>query len=157
MGIHLTTAKVTFKSIVQNNQKLLQSEYIKSLSNEGEHFCFKVSKHKIYSEKEVLFPERDYNKIFFITSGKIYMLYKRESDGFQKLIKVLEPGDFFAMRKDFKNIFFYVKEPTITFVLSEADLGETFKLAPKIKDLLFSFFRKVAQELESLNNSITKY
>jgi CRP-like cAMP-binding protein len=150
--IHLTTTKVSFKSLVFDNSLLSDSLYIKSLTSKGKEFCFSTAKPKKYDIGETITPEKDFGKIFYMISGEIYIIYKRKSDGFQKLIKTLRAGDFFAMRQDFKNLYFYTKTASLTFFIENNDVTTSFSLSPESRRLVFEFFKEMARSLDSLNN-----
>jgi len=148
--IKLKTARATIESLIENNQTLKNSMWFNYLTSEAKKFCYETSKPKTISEGEMLYPARDFNKLYFVMSGEFYILYKNGDE--QKLIKSIYPGDFFSMRKDFENLYVYPKKNSLVFVLEQKDLIKTFSLSPQSKEILKDFFIEIASKLKILMN-----
>ena len=148
--IKLKTARATIESSVENNKTLKNSMWFKYLTDEAKKFCYETSKPKTISEGDMLYPARDFNKLYFVMSGEFYILYKNGNE--QKLIKSIYPGDFFSMRKDFDYLYVYPKKSSLVFILEQDDLIRTFSLSPQSKEILKDFFIDVASKLKKLMN-----
>lgn len=148
--IKLKTNRVTIKSLIENNETLKNSIWFKYLTLEAKKYCYSTSKPRTINEGDILDPNKDSNKLYFIISGEFYMFFKKNNS--QKLIKALSPGDFFSIRKDFENLLVYTKKRSLVFVLEKEELFKTFSYSPQSKKLLKDFFVEVATQLQILNN-----
>jgi len=149
-SIKLKTNKATIKSLIENNENLKNSAWFNYLTEESKTYCYTVAKAKTINEGDLLYPDRDSNKFYFVISGEFYILYKKDNN--QKLIKSISPGDFFSMRKDFENLYIYPKKKSLVFVLEKEELVKTFSLSPQSKGLIKEFFIEIATKLKNIMN-----
>ncbi len=144
--IKLQTAKADLSSLIEGDVILKNSLFISYLNQEAKEYFYSSITPLILPKGKILVPEQEAGRLFFILSGKFYMIYHKNE--VQKLLLTLKKGDFFSMRKDFQNLIFYCEEKTLCGVISKEYLFECFQKSPQTKELVKDFLVSIHQRIQ---------
>ncbi|MBN2693222.1 Crp/Fnr family transcriptional regulator [bacterium] len=144
--IKLQTAKTDLSSLIEGDSLLKDSLFISYLNQEARDYFYSHITPLIVPQGKMLVPEQEAGRLFFLLSGKFFMIYHKKS--VQKLFSTLKKGDFFSMRKDFGNIIFYCEEKALCAVISKEHLFECFQKSPQTKELVKDFLYSTHQRIQ---------
>ncbi len=147
--IKLQTQKADLKFLIENNETLRNSLFIKYLDQEALYFFYTILTPKTLNQGELLLPQNEAGNFFMVISGEILTVFKKGTN--QKLIGTLSKGDVFAMRKDFENTLFYANEKSLLAVIDKDNLKLCFEKAPQTKNLLRNYLIDISNKIEQLN------